>query len=153
MIGRLEVNTSGLLLFTTDGELAHRMMHPRYEITREYAVRILGEVTPEHIAHLLKGVKLEDGLGKFDTMIDAGGEGANHWYHVTLKEGRNREVRRLFESQGLQVSRLIRIRYGSYLMPRFLRRDQHTLLELVEINSLREEVGLAALKAVSKSRK
>lgn len=116
-IGRLDINSSGLLIFTTDGELANRWMHPSQEVEREYAVRVLGKVTPAIIERLTKGVKLEDGMAKFDEIKDAGGTGANHWYHVILKEGRQREVRRLFASQGLTVSRLIRIRYGNVALP------------------------------------
>jgi len=116
-IGRLDYNTSGLLLFTTDGELANRLMHPSQAIEREYAVRVLGKVSEEMITRLKTGVMLEDGPGHFDSVVDAGGAGANHWYHVVLKEGRNREVRRLWDSVNAKVSRLIRIRFGPIRLP------------------------------------
>ncbi len=116
-IGRLDFNTSGLLLFTNNGELANRWMHPKQQLEREYAVRVLGSVTPDIIKNLTKGVMLDDSLAKFEQLIDAGGSGANHWYHVMVKEGRNRLVRRLWESQQLSVSRLIRIRFGEIRLP------------------------------------
>lgn len=121
MIGRLDLNTSGLLLFTTNGELANRLMHPRYEVEREYAVRVYGDVTQDHINNLLNGVQLEDGPAKFDEIKSEGGEGRNQWFHVKLREGRKREVRRLWESQDLTVSRLTRIRYGNVLLNRSLK--------------------------------
>ena len=123
-VGRLDLNTSGLLVFTTNGDLANQLMHPKYELEREYAVRIHGRVSPEVIKSLEKGVLLDDGMAKFTQIQARGGDGANTWYHVTLNEGRNREVRRLWESQGLEVSRLIRIRYGKLTLPRFLSRGQ-----------------------------
>lgn len=123
-VGRLDLNTSGLLIFTNDGELANKLMHPRYGLEREYAVRVHGQVSPEMLKKLEKGVELEDGIAKFSRIEARGGEGANSWYHVTLNEGRNREVRRLWESQGLEVSRLIRIRYGKLSMPKFLGRGE-----------------------------
>ena len=132
-VGRLDLNTSGLLIFTNDGELANQLMHPKYEFEREYAVRVHGQVSPTAINNLLKGVMLEDGVAKFKRVEARGGEGANSWYHVVINEGRNREVRRLWESQELEVSRLIRIRYGSLHMPRFLGRGEHVELTKDEV--------------------
>lgn len=140
-VGRLDFNTSGLLLFTNDGELANRLMHPRYEVDREYAVRLLGQLSDEQIGELTEGIQLEDGIARFDSLIDAGGEGVNHWYRVTLSEGRNREVRRMFESQGFTVSRLIRVRYGPVVMPSKLKRGMW--MEMPEV----EVCGLAGLPA------
>ena len=144
-VGRLDFNTQGLLLLTTDGELANRLMHPSSEIDREYAVRVLGVVEPATLDRLRQGIELEDGLARFDTLVDAGGEGANHWYHVTLKEGRNREVRRLWEAAGLTVSRLIRVRYGPVTLPRSLRpgrwqeMDPKTAAALIKLVGIEEE--------------
>jgi 23S rRNA pseudouridine2605 synthase len=143
MVGRLDINTDGLLLFTTDGELANRLMHPSSEVEREYACRVLGEVTPEMLISLQEGVELEDGKASFLRIVDAGGEGANHWYHVVLAEGRNREVRRLWESQGVKVSRLIRVRYGHIELPRYLRTGHHKELDVRDLRKLYESVGLA----------
>lgn len=143
-VGRLDFNTSGLLLFTTDGELANKLMHPSAQIEREYAVRILGEVSEEIIKRLRKGVELEDGRAKFDSIVDAGGAGANHWYHVVIKEGRKREVRRLWESQELRVSRLVRIRYGDMVLPRNLRQGRWQDLEAKEMIGLYDSVNMQA---------
>ncbi|MEJ2326361.1 MAG: pseudouridine synthase [Chromatiaceae bacterium] len=120
-VGRLDINTSGLLLLTNQGELANRLLHPSREVEREYAVRILGETTPEALRRLTEGIELEDGPARFDRVAEAGGAGANHWYQAVLREGRNREVRRLWEAAGCRVSRLIRIRYGNVTLgPRLL---------------------------------
>ncbi|WP_201574133.1 23S rRNA pseudouridine(2605) synthase RluB [Psychrobacter sp. H8-1] len=142
MVGRLDINSSGLLLFTNDGEMAHRLMHPSNEITREYAVRVLGEVTSDIARNLTAGVMLEDGMAQFEDIKDGGGEGVNKWYHVKLKEGRNREVRRLFESQGLKVSRLLRTRYGSIALPKELRTGRFLELDKKDINTLTDLVSL-----------
>lgn len=138
-VGRLDLNTSGLLIFTNNGELANQLMHPKFELEREYAVRIHGRVSPEMTKNLLKGVMLEDGLAKFKRVDYRGGEGANGWYHVVLSEGRNREVRRMWESQGLEVSRLIRVRYGSLHMPRSLSRGECLELSREEVETFMKE--------------
>ncbi len=141
-VGRLDINSSGLLIFTNYGELANHLMHPSSEIEREYAVRVNGEVTRDTIKTLLKGVELEDGFLKFDQIVDAGGQGANHWYHVILKEGKNREVRRLWQSQDVRVSRLIRVRYGSLVLPRDLKQGKKVELTLDETRELFSAINL-----------
>ena len=141
-VGRLDINTDGLMLFTTDGELANRLMHPSYEIEREYASRILGDVTEEMLTTLKKGVMLEDGEAKFNSIQFAGGEGANKWFNVTLNEGRNREVRRLWESQELVVSRLRRIRYGNIELKRSLRAGTFEDLDVRGMRNLYAKVKM-----------
>jgi 23S rRNA pseudouridine2605 synthase len=141
-IGRLDMNTTGLLLFTTDGGLANKLMHPSSQIEREYAVRIFGRADKAQLQALRDGVELEDGMARFTDIVDSGGEGANHWYHVVIMEGRNREVRRLWESQGFQVTRLIRTRFGPYILPRKKRVRQHWLLEENEIKALLEATSV-----------
>jgi len=141
-VGRLDFNTSGLLLLTTDGELANRLMHPSAGIEREYAVRVLGEVTAEMLDNLRQGVQLEDGMASFSRIRDAGGSGANHWYHVILKEGRNHEVKRLWASQGLTVSRLKRIRYANIVLTARLAQKHWRELDNTEISGLLQLAGM-----------
>lgn len=141
-VGRLDLNSEGLLLFTTSGELANRLMHPRYEVEREYAARVLGELTDELRQKLLDGVSLQDGAAKFLRVDEAGGEGANRWYRVVIGEGRNREVRRIFESVGLTVSRLIRIRYGAIQLPRALVRSRYQELAPEWVQAWVHDLGI-----------
>ena len=143
-VGRLDFNSEGLLIFTTLGELANRLMHPRYEVEREYSVRVMGTLTPEQEKQLLEGVELEDGPAKVLALADGGGEGANHWYKIVLPEGRNKEVRRMFEALGLMVSRLIRTRYGVVNMPPQLKRVQMQELESEELDTLLKAVGMSS---------
>lgn len=141
-VGRLDLNSGGLLLFTTSGELANRLMHPRYEVEREYAVRVMGLLTSEQSKKLRDGIEIDGTLAKFESVLDQGGEGANHWYHVVIKEGKNREVRRMFDSVGLMVSRLTRVRYGSLRLPPRLKRGKCLELEKEEVAQLMKQVGL-----------
>ncbi|MFC3284601.1 23S rRNA pseudouridine(2605) synthase RluB [Litchfieldella rifensis] len=145
-IGRLDINTSGLLLFTTDGELANRLMHPSTEIEREYAVRVMGEVKKESVVAMVEGVMLEDGPARFTDVQEFGGEGINTWFHVVIMEGRNREVRRLWESQGLTVSRLKRVRYGNIFLDKRAKAGEWTELNQDEIDDLSSLAGLAPRK-------
>lgn len=143
-IGRLDFNTSGLLIFTTSGELANRLMHPRFEVEREYAVRVQGEMTPEQMRQMVKqGIELEDGLVKFDKLTDEGGEGFNHWYRLVLREGRNRVVRRTFEALGLTVSRLMRVRFGIVNLPPSIKRGKMAELGEGEVTMIMDWVGLS----------
>ncbi len=135
-VGRLDFNSCGLLLVTDSGELANRLMHPRYELEREYAVRVMGEVSQESLYLLQAGIELEDVLARFTRISQAGGEGANHWYHVVLNEGKNREVRRMFAAVGVMVSRLMRVRYGPVGLPPQLKRGQYRELEDAEVKAL-----------------
>ena len=132
-VGRLDVNTSGLMIITTSGELANSLMHPSFEVEREYAVRVLGELTDEQLREMCREIVLEDGPARFERIVAQGGEGVNHWYRVVLKEGRNREVRRMFEHFDLQVSRLIRVRFGQIGLPPRLKRGQFYELNEVEV--------------------
>lgn len=156
-VGRLDINTSGLILLTTDGDLANRLMHPSSEMDREYAVRVLGEVTTEIMQNLRDGVELEDGKAQFADIQDGGGEGANHWYHVVIQEGRNREVRRLWESQGVQVSRLMRVRYGPIIIPKQLKMGRWMMALPGDVQALYESVdslqNLAAPKAAGRAQR
>ena len=150
-IGRLDFNTMGLLILTTDGELAHRMSHPSFGMEREYAVRVLGELPKGAIDLLLAGIELDDGPAQFQRVVNQGGEGANHWYHVTLGEGRNREVRRMFEAVGGTVSRLIRVRYGPVELPRGLQRGRWQEMDLPQLRQLSQTLKLPAEAEVGRS--
>jgi 23S rRNA pseudouridine2605 synthase len=146
-IGRLDINTSGLIMFTTSGELANHFMHPRYEVEREYAVRVMGELTVGQMLQLTQGIELDDGVAAFDVIQDRGGEGSNHWYQVVLREGKNREVRRLFEALGFMVSRLMRVRFGPINLPPRLKRGQMLALEDKEVRELLEWAELPVPRA------
>lgn len=135
-VGRLDFNTSGLLIFTTSGELANRMMHPRFAVEREYAVRIVGQLNPAQVTRLLEGIELSDGRAACLSVEDEGGEGTNHWYRIVLREGRNRVVRRIFEALGLTVSRLMRVRFGVVALPPRLKRGQVSALPALEVKRL-----------------
>jgi 23S rRNA pseudouridine2605 synthase len=150
-IGRLDFNTEGLLIFTTDGELANHLTHPRYEVEREYAVRLIGALDAAQMNSLLTGVELDDGIAKVDQIVPAGGEGVNQWYHLIIKEGRNREVRRLMEHLGLTVSRLIRVRFGPVAMPSRLKRGMKEELQEDEVEALLRWCGM--VKSAADQRK
>lgn len=149
-VGRLDINTSGLLLFTTDGELANKLMHPSSQIEREYAVRVMGDVTADMVQQMHAGVIIDGNLCRFTDVQHYGGEGINQWYHVVLMEGRNREVRKLWESQGLKVSRLKRVRFGPIFIPSTVSRGKYQELPKSEINKLLKLI--AASEAASKAR-
>ena len=143
-VGRLDINTTGLLLLTTDGELANAMMHPSSNVDREYACRIRGQASAEQLQNLREGVELNDGPARFSDIQEAGGSGENQWFHVTIMEGRNREVRRLWESQGLTVSRLKRVRYGAAFLPKRLQMGKWSEISAKDLRVLREDVGLSS---------
>lgn len=150
-IGRLDINTTGLVLFTTDGELANRLMHPSRQVDREYAVRVFGEVDEEMIKRLSEGVLLDDGTARFTDISEAGGKGMNQWFHVTLMEGRNREVRRLWESQGVRVSRLKRVRYGPVFLPSRLTMGKWEELDQKAVDALSRSVDLSPVDIPAKT--
>ena len=149
-VGRLDINTSGLLLVTNNGELANRLMHPSTQVEREYAVRVLGNVPDAVLERLKQGVELEDGMAKFDAIHFSGGEGANKWYYVTVSEGRNRLVRRLWEAQHVVVSRLMRVRYGPVVLPENLKTHAYYELSDSELDLLFEFAGMAKAKPKEK---
>ena len=151
-IGRLDYNTEGLLIFTTDGALANRLMHPGFAVEREYAVRIMGELTREHMVALTTGVTLDDGEARFERIMEEGGDNANRWYRVVLREGRNREVRRMFAAVGMMVSRLIRVRFGMVNLPARVKRGQMLELELSQVAALLKWAGLPAPEVLPQRR-
>lgn len=152
-IGRLDLNTEGLLVFTTSGELANRLSHPRYEVEREYAVRVLGELSIEQMQSLTTGIELDDGTARVESIMHQGGEGLNQWYRLIILEGRNREVRRLFEALGLSVSRLIRVRFGPINMPPRLKRGMFEALQERDVRALLKWCGIGAPTATPGGRR
>jgi len=151
-VGRLDISTSGLLLLTTSGDVANRLMHPSARIEREYAVRVLGEVGEDAKHELLDGILLDGKLAAFSSLVEAGGDGANRWYHVTIHEGRNREVRRMFEAIGCVVNRMIRVRYGDFILPPWLKRGQHRELSTEEVQNLLRNLNEAHREAALQQR-
>ena len=141
-VGRLDLNTSGLILVTDNGDLANKLMHPSSQMEREYAVRILGTVTNDMLKQLTSGIKLDDGMARFEEIVDSGGEGANHWYHVVLMEGRNREVRRMWEAIGVKVSRLMRVRYANAVLTKSQRPGKCLELSFKQVIELADMVGM-----------
>jgi 23S rRNA pseudouridine2605 synthase len=151
-IGRLDFNTEGLLIFTTSGELANRLMHPSFEVEREYTVRIMGELSQEQMKQMTAGIELEDGMAYFERIAEMGGESSNRWYQVIIKEGRNREVRRMFEKMGMMVSRLIRVRFGMVNLPPRVKRGQMLELETAQVASILNWVALPVPEFLPQSR-
>lgn len=151
-IGRLDFNTEGLLIFTTSGELANRLMHPSFEVEREYSVRIMGEMSQEQMKSMTAGIELEDGKAYFERIAEMGGEGSNRWYQVIIKEGRNREVRRMFEKVGMMVSRLIRVRFGMVNLPPRIKRGQMLELESAQVAAILKWVGLPVPEQLPQNR-
>jgi 23S rRNA pseudouridine2605 synthase len=141
-IGRLDFNTEGLLIFTSDGELANRLMHPSFAVEREYAVRIMGELTREHMQQLTSGIELDDGLARFERIMEEGGDNSNRWYRVVIREGRNREIRRMFAEVGMMVSRLIRVRFGVVNLPARVKRGKMMELDVKQIVTLLKWAGM-----------
>lgn len=141
-VGRLDINSAGLLLFTTDGELANRLMHPRHQIEREYAVRVMGEISAESIRSLVNGIELDDGQARFEDVVESGGEGVNRWFHVVIMEGRKREVRRMWEAIGATVSRLKRVRYGPVILDSKVRAGHWRELDTTERKAVLAMVGV-----------
>jgi 23S rRNA pseudouridine2605 synthase len=147
-VGRLDINSSGLLLLTTDGELANQLMHPSRQVEREYAVRVMGEVSEEQLKTLTHGIDLEDGPARFEEIVESGGEGINRWFHVVIMEGRQREVRRMWEAVGARVSRLKRVRYGSVILESALKVGRWRYLTEQEVNELLKDMGHSVAKPV-----